>query len=125
MSWRQRIAEEARQSYPHECCGILLGKNAPDGKFEVTEIRALPNRIQGEGRGTHFEADPLFLYQVEREIEGSGLEIVGFYHSHPDYEAIPSREDAKNMVPGLVYVIVSVTKEGVVDIRSYRRYKKN
>lgn len=73
----------------------------------------------------HFEADPLFLYQVEREIEGCGLEIVGFYHSHPDYEAIPSREDAKNMVPGLVYVIVSVTREGVADIRSYRRYKKN
>ena len=98
MSWRQRIAEEARQSYPHECCGILLGKNAPDGKFEVTEIRALPNRIQGEGRGTHFEADPLFLYQVEREIE----------------------EDVENMVPGLVYVIISVTGEGVVDIRSYK-----
>ena len=120
MSWRQCIAEEARQSYPHECCGILLGKNAPDGKFEVMEIRALPNRIQGEGRRTHFEADPLFLYQVEREIEGSGLEIVGFYHSHPDYEAIPSREDAENMVPGLVYVIISVTGEGVVDIRSYK-----
>ena len=120
MSWRQCIAEEARQSYPHECCGILLGKNTPDGKFEVMEIRALPNRIQGEGRRTHFEADPLFLYQVEREIEGSGLEIVGFYHSHPDYEAIPSREDAENMVPGLVYVIISVTGEGVVDIRSYK-----
>ena len=120
MSWRQRIAEGARQSYPHECCGILLGKNAPDGKFEVMEIRALPNRIQGEGRRTHFEADPLFLYQVEREIEGSGLEIVGFYHSHPDYEAVPSREDAENMVPGLVYVIISVTGEGVVDIRSYK-----
>ena len=120
MSWRQCIAEEARQSYPHECCGILLGKNTPDGKFEVMEIRALPNRIQGEGRGMHFEADPLFLYQVEREIEGSGLEIVGFYHSHPDYEAIPSREDVENMVPGLVYVIISVTREGVTDIRSYK-----
>ena len=120
MSWRQRIAEKARQSYPHECCGILLGKTTPDGKFEVMEIRALPNRIQGEGRRTHFEADPLFLYQVEREIEGSGLEIVGFYHSHPDYEAVPSREDAENMVPGLVYVIISVTGEGVVDIRSYK-----
>ena len=120
MSWRQCIAEEARQSYPHECCGILLGKNTPDGKFEVMEIRALPNRIQGEGRGMHFEADPLFLYQVEREIEGSGLEIVGFYHSHPDYEAIPSREDVENMVPGLVYVIISVTGEGVVDIRNYK-----
>lgn len=69
---------------------------------------------------THFEADPLFLYQVEREIEGSGLEIVGFYHSHPDYEAVPSREDAENMVPGLVYVIISVTGEGVVDIRNYK-----
>jgi proteasome lid subunit RPN8/RPN11 len=102
----------------------LFGKNAPDGKFEVTEIRALPNRIQGEGRGTHFEADPLFLYQVEWEIEGNGLEIVGFYHSHPDYEAIPSREDVENMVPGLVYMIISVTREGVADIRSYRRYKK-
>ncbi len=95
------MEEAAKAAYPGECCGILLGKTAKNsgkGEIEILETREAPNLVQGEQKSTRFEADPLFLYQVEREIEGSGLEIVGFYHSHPDCEAIPSREDAEKMV---------------------------
>ena len=109
----------AMQAYPHECCGILIGKNGDT--VTISETREATNQIQGERTKQHFEIDPMFLYQVERELEGSGQEIVGFYHSHPDCKAIPSDEDFKNMIPGLVYIIVSVTKDGVADLKMYER----
>ena len=112
-----KLVKEAIQSYPNECCGVLLGRLS---KFEVLDIRALGNSIRDERASTHFKIFPLDVYQVEREIEGSDLEIVGFYHSHPDSEAVPSKEDAEYMVPGLVYVILSVTSTGVSDIRAYQ-----
>ena len=106
----------AMQAYPHECCGILLGKMGDT--VSICDTREATNQIQGESR-QHFKIDPMFLYQVEREIEGSGNEVVGFYHSHPDCKAVPSEEDARNMIPGLVYIILSVTDTGVIDIKHY------
>ncbi|MBR4785531.1 MAG: M67 family metallopeptidase [Fibrobacter sp.] len=108
-------------AYPGECCGILLGKTSESGEVEILETREAHNQIQGAQKSAHFRVDPLFLYQVEREIEGSGIEVIGFYHSHPDCAAVPSDEDYENMVPGLIYVILSVTKDGVKDIRSYKK----
>ena len=111
----------AKAAYPGECCGILLGKTAANSdEIEILETREAPNQIQGVQKSAHFRVDPLFLYQVEREIEGSEVEVIGFYHSHPDCAAVPSDEDYENMVPGLIYVILSVTKDGVKDIRSYK-----
>lgn len=108
-------------AYPGECCGILLGKTSESGEVEILETREAHNQIQGAQKSAHFRVDPLFLYQVEREIEGSGIEVIGFYHSHPDCAAVPSDEDYENMVPGLVYVILSITKDGVKDTRSYEK----
>ena len=111
----------AKKAYPCECCGILVGKKSEKGEIEVTEIREASNQIQGEEEATHFRIDPLNLYYIERELESSNLEIVGFYHSHPDCKAILSDEDRKYMVPGLVYTIMSITAQGVVDVKSYTR----
>jgi proteasome lid subunit RPN8/RPN11 len=58
---------------------------------------------------------------LEQEIEASGLEIVGVYHSHPDCPAILSKEDEKYMLPGLEYVIMSVQNGEVVDVKSYKK----
>lgn len=111
----------AKKAYPGECCGILVGKKSEKGEIEVTEIREATNQIQGDQQATHFSIAPLSLYNIERELDSRGLEIVGFYHSHPDCKAILSDEDRKYMVPGLVYVILSVTANGVVDVKSYTR----
>lgn len=111
-----RIAEEARQKYPNECCGVLLGCLAD---FEVREIRTLDNAVDVDKRNVHFAISPLALYEVERLAEKSGLEIVGFFHSHPDCKAVPSSEDQAFMIPKLAYVIVSVQNGDVVDARAY------
>ena len=115
---RERLIEEVQRYYPDECCGVLLGNRA---NFEVRDFRPLENTAGGNRAATHFRISPLDLYRVEREIEGGELEIVGFYHSHPDCEAIPSKKDAEYMVPGLAYVIVSVVSGLVADIKSYRK----
>ena len=116
-----QMESAAKKAYPCECCGILVGKKSERGEIEVTEIRGASNQIQGGEEATHFRIDPLNLYYIERELESSNLEIVGFYHSHPDCKAILSDEDRKYMVPGLVYTIMSVTAHGVVDVKSYTR----
>lgn len=116
-----QMESAAKKAYPRECCGILVGKKSEKGEIEVTEIREVSNQIQGGQEATHFRIDPLNLYYIERELESSNLEIVGFYHSHPDCKAILSDEDRKYMVPGLVYTIMSITAQGVVDVKSYTR----
>ena len=115
-----QMKSAAKKAYPCECCGILVGTRT-NGEIEFIEAREATNQTQGNAQNTHFLIDPLDLYQVEKELEGSGQEIVGFYHSHPDCKAILSNEDRKYMVPGLVYTILSVTENGVVDIKSYTK----
>ena len=115
----EQMVLDARQAYPHECCGILIGRI--DGSITVSDIRKANNLVTGAQNRCHFEMDPMFLYQVEREIERSGLEIVGFYHSHPDCRAVPSEQDLHYMIPGLVYAILSVTKDGVADIQYFQK----
>ena len=113
-----KLIKEAVQNYPNECCGVLLGNRT---NCEVLDIKSF-NNAAGENRTmTHFKISPLDIYQVEQEIEDSNLEIIGFYHSHPDCEAIPSGEDTEHMIPGLAYIILSVTSTGVVDIRTYKK----
>ena len=116
-----QMESAAKKAYPCECCGILVGKKSEKGEIEVTEIREATNQIQGDQQATHFSIDPLSLYNIERELDSRDLEIVGFYHSHPDCKAILSDEDRKYMVPGLLYVILSVTANGVVDVKSYTK----
>ena len=116
----EQMALAAKKAYPNECCGILVGSKSEKGEIEVTEIREASNQFHGQ-KSVHFQIDPLFIYHLEQEIEASGLEIVGVYHSHPDYPAILSKEDENYMVPGLEYVIMSVKNGEVVDVKSYQR----
>ncbi len=114
------MALAAKKAYPNECCGILVGKRSEKGEIEITEIREASNQFHGQ-KSVHFQINPLFVYHLEQEIEASGLEIVGVYHSHPDCPAILSKEDEKYMVPGLLYVIMSVKNGEVVDVKSYNK----
>ena len=90
------------RAYPHECCGALIGR---DGV--VTEAFALPNTTE-EGPRRRFLVRPDDYRAAEARARETGLELLGFYHSHPDHPARPSQYDLDHAWPLFSYVIVSV-----------------
>jgi proteasome lid subunit RPN8/RPN11 len=96
------IRAHGRDAFPHECCGALLGK---DGV--VHEAYALPNTTE-EGPRRRFLVRPDDYRAAEKRARDTGLELLGFYHSHPDHPARPSQYDLDHAWPSFSYVIVSV-----------------
>lgn len=107
------LQAHARACYPEECVGALL--QAPSG--EVT-ARPLTNAA---ARPAHaFELSARDYLAVEGEAERAGLTLVGFYHSHPDAEAVPSATDIASAWPGWWMVIVPVTATSTGTPRVWR-----
>jgi len=98
----QAIRAHGQETYPHECCGALVGKNGI-----VTTVVALPNTTE-EGPRRRFLVRPSDYRQAERRSAETGLELLGFYHSHPDHPARPSQYDLDHAWPTFAYIIVSV-----------------
>ncbi len=96
------IRRHGRECYPHECCGALIGRHGV-----VEEALALPNTSE-EGTRNRFRIRPADYRAAERRAAAGGGDLVGFYHSHPDHPARPSRYDLDHAWPVFVYVIVSV-----------------
>jgi len=96
------IRGHGRETFPHECCGALLGR---DGA--VVEAFALPNTTS-EGPRRRFLVRPDDYRAAERRAGEAGLELLGFYHSHPDHPAAPSQYDLDHAWPSFSYIIVSV-----------------
>lgn len=96
------IRAHGREAFPHECCGALLGR---DGV--VREAYALPNTTE-EGPRRRFLVRPGDYRAAEQRARDAGLDLLGFYHSHPDHPARPSQYDLDHAWPSFSYVIVSV-----------------
>ncbi|HTH23952.1 MAG TPA: M67 family metallopeptidase [Vicinamibacterales bacterium] len=96
------IRAHGRQTFPHECCGAMLGK---DGV--VREAYALPNTTE-EGPRRRFLVRPDDYRVAEKRAREAELDLLGFYHSHPDHPAKPSQYDLDHAWPSFSYVIVSV-----------------
>ena len=96
------IRRHGREAYPHECCGALIGRN-----HLVTEALALPNSTK-EGPRRRFLVRPGDYRAAERRATVVGATLLGFYHSHPDHPARPSRYDLDHAWPVFAYVIVAV-----------------
>ena len=97
-----RIRRHGREAYPHECCGALIGRDQL-----VTEALALPNTTE-KGSRRRFLVRPADYRAAERRAAELSAELVGFYHSHPDHPARPSRYDLDHAWPVFAYVIVAV-----------------
>jgi proteasome lid subunit RPN8/RPN11 len=113
------IRDEGKKAYPHECCGFLLG--ITDGKSEriVTKIQPVENSREEEARHRRFRIEPDDFMRVERLARAGNLEIVGFYHSHPDHPALPSEHDFADALPYYSYVIVAVSGGDVAELTSW------
>ncbi|MBY0497212.1 MAG: M67 family metallopeptidase [Cyanobacteria bacterium] len=96
------IRAHGRETFPHECCGAMLGR---DGV--VSEAFKLPNTT-GEGPRRRFLVRPDDYRVAEKRAGEAGLDLLGFYHSHPDHPARPSQYDLDHAWPFFSYVIVSV-----------------
>lgn len=102
------IRDACARAYPREACGLLAGVAAADGAVRVHRVYASANVAAGGGRD-RFEVDPAVRFRAMRALAGSGLGIVGHYHSHPDHPARPSATDrAMIFEPDLVWLITAV-----------------
>jgi len=100
----KQIYSHAKETYPHECFGFLVGTYDADGHV----YHVVPGTNLNTERADRFEMDPQEFVQVERGADGDGLSIIGFYHSHPDWPAIPSQTDITWAWEGSYYLIVSI-----------------
>jgi proteasome lid subunit RPN8/RPN11 len=106
----QAIRRHGEETYPHECCGALVGHDN-----RVTAVVALPNTTE-EGPRRRFLVRPSDYQQAERKAAELGSELLGFYHSHPDHPARPSQYDLDHAWPTFSYVIVSVAQGSAGDM---------
>lgn len=116
-----RIHAHGEAAYPEECCGVLIGRGAGDGGGTATVERVVAAENERvDSRHNRYVISPQSLLKAQRDARASGLDIVGYYHSHPDHPARPSEFDREHAWPGTSYVIVSVEKGKAVDCRSWR-----
>jgi proteasome lid subunit RPN8/RPN11 len=101
------VREHAEQGYPDETCGIFVGR--PGKAPEALEFHPVPN-VVAERAHDRYLIDPLTQLRIEKAALSRGLEIVGFYHSHPDHPARPSQFDTEHGWPLWTYVVVSVER---------------
>ena len=114
------VRAHAVRDYPYECCGLLLGRYRAEGKF-VSETYPISNAREESAKRNRFLIEPEELMRGERYALGKDLEVVGFYHSHPDSPAVPSQYDLEHAWPAYSYVIVSTTAHEAKDLFSWEQ----
>ena len=103
------LRRHGEETYPHECCGVLLGAFEKGARAVREVVRAGNTRL--DALHNRYNIDPGELVRIQRQARERGLEIVGFYHSHPDHPARWSPTDlAEAHWVGCSYVITSVEK---------------
>ncbi len=105
----EALRAHGEETYPHECCGVMLGKTQADGNYVHQIVRAGNTRT--DSAHNRYNIAPIELVKIQRQARGLGLDIVGFYHSHPDHPAQWSPTDfAEAHWFGCSYVITAVEK---------------
>jgi proteasome lid subunit RPN8/RPN11 len=127
----ERIRRHGAESFPHECCGALLGRdtaaepgNSREGQpsepsREVLELFPLVNRRDDSPRN-RFAVTAEDVRDAEKAARQQALEVVGWYHSHPDHPARPSQFDREHAWPWYSYIIVSVMSGAPAEMTSWR-----
>ena len=85
------IRRHGEETYPHECCGVLLGQM--DGDLRVVTSTARCGNTRTDSPQNRYHIDPKELVRIQREARGRDEDIIGFYHSHPDHPAQWSKTD--------------------------------
>jgi proteasome lid subunit RPN8/RPN11 len=113
----QEIRDHGARDYPHECCGAMLGTDTGAGR-QVRSLFPLVNR-RDDSPSNRFSITPEDFRAAERAATERGLDLIGWYHSHPDHPARPSEFDREHAWPWYSYVIVSVAAGAPQDLTSW------
>jgi len=114
-----QLRRHGEATYPHECCGVLLGAFDPAGGRVVRAVAECGNTRTDSPRN-RYQIGSAELVRIQSEAVLAGHEIVGFYHSHPDHPAQWSATDlAQAHWTGCSYVIISVEKWRAVQTNSF------
>jgi proteasome lid subunit RPN8/RPN11 len=110
---RGELLAHARDDFPRECCGLLLGRGAHiDESIRCANVDPDPNR---------YRLDPAMHIAANRRLRGSGRAVLGVYHSHPHSSPIPSRTDhLEAYYSEFVWIIVSLTVPDAEAIAAFR-----
>ena len=114
----REIRAHGAETYPHECCGAILGTDAENSR-EVRALHKLVNRRDDSPRN-RFSVTSDDVRDADRAAQKSGLEVIGWYHSHPDHPALPSEFDREHAWPWYSYIIVSVMNGTAGTMLSWR-----
>ncbi|MDH4227749.1 MAG: M67 family metallopeptidase [Deltaproteobacteria bacterium] len=123
LKFKKSVYEEIRRvseaAYPHECCGALIGKFSEDGSATAVSSVSLTN-MNTTRANDRYEVNPAELLKVEKDVKREGLDVIGFFHSHPDHPSKPSQFDRDRGWPEYHYTIVSVESGAVADIKNWK-----
>ena len=114
----REIRAHGERDYPFECCGLLIGRFDGDSKV-VVETYAISNAREEAAKRNRFLIRPEELMRGEKYAREKRLDVVGFYHSHPDDRAVPSKYDLDHAWPSYSYIVVAVEKRHAADLRSW------
>ena len=115
----EALRQHGEETYPHECCGVLLGHIDDEDNRVVTSLARAGN-TRSDSPQNRYNIDPKELVRIQREGRERGEDIIGFYHSHPDHPAQWSQTDlAEAHWFGCSYVITSVEKGKAVLTNSW------
>ncbi len=110
----QSLRLHGERTYPYECCGVLLGR-AKDGNNQVVQVVEAGN-TRTDSAHNRYHISPVELIRIQRQARALSLDIVGFYHSHPDHPAQWSTTDiAEAHWLGCSYIITRVVN-GAADV---------
>ena len=105
----KKIRQAGAAAYPNECCGILFGSEE-NGVNTVKALKPVENARESGEQYHRFLITAEDMMEAELEARKLGLEIVGFYHSHPDHPARPSDYDRDHALPFYSYIILRVAE---------------
>lgn len=112
-----RVRTLAGAAYPNEGCGILIG-SIGDAHATIVDATSARNLNTDRARD-RYDLDPADFVRADRDARERGLDVVGFWHSHPDHPARPSQTDTERAWIDYVYIICSTGSEGTRDVNAF------
>ena len=114
----KQIERHGEQTYPNECGGMIIGRFEADKKTAL-ELLPMENAMAESEKYNRVLITPRDVLRAERYARSQKLDVIGYYHSHPDHPAIPSQFDLDHALPVWTYIIVSVENGKAVDVRAW------